>query len=81
MINYENMKEYVAFRLDCPHRYKDCGTIEPKSNCLKCFEKGKYDIKNGHSYEELMKKETANFNELVEMSKTIVANAAKAMSR
>ncbi|MBD5405547.1 hypothetical protein HDR59_03300 [bacterium] len=81
MIVYKDIKKYNAFRLDCPHRYKDCGSVEPMSDCAKCFENGKYDTKNGHSYEEIMKKETANFNELVEMSKNIIADAKKSMSR
>ncbi|MDE6224434.1 MAG: hypothetical protein K2M23_03065 [Alphaproteobacteria bacterium] len=71
MINYENMKEYIAFRLDCPHLYKDCGSIEPKSNCAKCFKDGKYNTKNGHSNEEVMKKENADFNKMVEMANTL----------
>lgn len=56
MIKLENVKTYMNFRLDCPHLYKDCGSVEPKSNCMKCFEEKKYDTKNGYSYEDIQKK-------------------------
>ncbi|MGN0929054.1 MAG: hypothetical protein ACI4N3_00235 [Alphaproteobacteria bacterium] len=71
MIRLENMKKFIDFRLECPHLYKDCGSIVPKSNCMKCFEAKKYDTKNGHSYEEMMEKETATFNKIAEMSNTL----------
>ncbi len=71
MIAYKDIKKYIDFRLDCPHLYNDCGSIIPKSDCAKCFKEGKYNTENGYSYEEIMKKETAAFNEIIDISKGI----------
>lgn len=71
MIKLKDVKKYEDFKLNCPHRYNDCGSIEPKSDCMKCFEAKKYDTTNGYSFEEIMKKETSFFNEVVELSKTV----------
>ena len=55
MIAYKDIKKYEEFRFNCPHRYKNCGSIESVSNCAQCFNDGAYNTKNGYRFEEIMK--------------------------
>lgn len=58
--------EELQFKSNCPYAYKECGlnTNTKHSDCEKCFVENKYDIHNGHSFENYMKEEEKKFKDM-----------------